>query len=305
MASPALGHEGNPNFRSEIDSVRPHPAGLEFEVLSYDSRHGAGRPRGPRSGRLRLRGRALRPRPARRDRAEEPALARDLPQPRPLRRSLGAEERRRQGGARLEDGRRLGHASSGTTTACTTWPPARRPRSRTRGSGPRSSTTRFRCGSTAARARSSGTLFWVGPADTSKLPFAIAGGRDRPARRRRGSDRPAPPAGGRWRGRASRARKPGRCGAACIGSLLALGAAVAVALLLAPSAPSPTRAGRHARRRAGRRTKQQPERGRLPLRRAGRGQLRRRPRLRRRRATGSTRATPSTPTAKGRSSAST
>lgn len=35
--SPALGHEGNPNFRSEIDSVRPDVPGVDFEVLNYDA----------------------------------------------------------------------------------------------------------------------------------------------------------------------------------------------------------------------------------------------------------------------------
>jgi LPXTG-motif cell wall-anchored protein len=37
MASPALGHEGNPDFRSEIDSVKPNVPGVSFEVLNYDS----------------------------------------------------------------------------------------------------------------------------------------------------------------------------------------------------------------------------------------------------------------------------
>ena len=37
MASPALGHEGNPDFRSEIDSVRPNVPGVSFEVLNYDA----------------------------------------------------------------------------------------------------------------------------------------------------------------------------------------------------------------------------------------------------------------------------
>ncbi|HET6997653.1 MAG TPA: hypothetical protein VFI03_03605 [Solirubrobacterales bacterium] len=36
-ASPALGHEGNPDFRSEIDSVRPSVPGVSFEVLNYDA----------------------------------------------------------------------------------------------------------------------------------------------------------------------------------------------------------------------------------------------------------------------------
>ena len=36
-AAPALGHEGNPDFRSEIDSVHPSVPGVSFEVLNYDA----------------------------------------------------------------------------------------------------------------------------------------------------------------------------------------------------------------------------------------------------------------------------
>ncbi|HWJ42528.1 MAG TPA: hypothetical protein VNR67_03760 [Solirubrobacterales bacterium] len=36
-ASPALAHEGNPDYRSEIDSVRPSVPGVSFEVLNYDA----------------------------------------------------------------------------------------------------------------------------------------------------------------------------------------------------------------------------------------------------------------------------
>ena len=34
---PAGAHEGNPNYRSEIDSVRPSPPGVGFQVLNYDA----------------------------------------------------------------------------------------------------------------------------------------------------------------------------------------------------------------------------------------------------------------------------
>lgn len=37
MAAPALGHEGSPDFRSEIDAVRPSVPGVDFEVLNYDA----------------------------------------------------------------------------------------------------------------------------------------------------------------------------------------------------------------------------------------------------------------------------
>lgn len=36
-ASSALGHEGDPDFRSEIDSVRPSVPGVDFQVLDYDA----------------------------------------------------------------------------------------------------------------------------------------------------------------------------------------------------------------------------------------------------------------------------
>ena len=36
-AAPAWGHEGNPNYRSVIDRVTPKVPGVSFEVLSYDS----------------------------------------------------------------------------------------------------------------------------------------------------------------------------------------------------------------------------------------------------------------------------
>lgn len=37
VASPASGHEGDPNFRSEIDSVVPNVPGVSFRVLNYDA----------------------------------------------------------------------------------------------------------------------------------------------------------------------------------------------------------------------------------------------------------------------------
>ncbi len=36
-ATPALAHEGNPDYRSVIDRVTPNVPGVSFEVLSYDS----------------------------------------------------------------------------------------------------------------------------------------------------------------------------------------------------------------------------------------------------------------------------
>jgi hypothetical protein len=36
-ASPALAHEGNPDYRSVIDRVTPQVPGVSFQVLSYDS----------------------------------------------------------------------------------------------------------------------------------------------------------------------------------------------------------------------------------------------------------------------------
>lgn len=36
-AAPAMGHEGNPDYRSEIEAVRPSVPGVSFEVLNYDA----------------------------------------------------------------------------------------------------------------------------------------------------------------------------------------------------------------------------------------------------------------------------
>jgi hypothetical protein len=36
-ASPGMGHEGNPDFRSEIKSVRPDVPGVSFQILNYDA----------------------------------------------------------------------------------------------------------------------------------------------------------------------------------------------------------------------------------------------------------------------------
>lgn len=36
-AAPARGHEGNPDYRSEIETVRPSVPGLDFEILNYDA----------------------------------------------------------------------------------------------------------------------------------------------------------------------------------------------------------------------------------------------------------------------------
>ena len=38
ISTPALGHAGDPNFRSDITAVRPPVAGLSIEVLNYDDR---------------------------------------------------------------------------------------------------------------------------------------------------------------------------------------------------------------------------------------------------------------------------
>ena len=38
VASPAWGHEGNPNYRSEIRALVPAVPGIELEVLNYDDR---------------------------------------------------------------------------------------------------------------------------------------------------------------------------------------------------------------------------------------------------------------------------
>jgi hypothetical protein len=38
LAPPALAHEGNPNYRSEVHAIRPPLKGLDAEVLNFDDR---------------------------------------------------------------------------------------------------------------------------------------------------------------------------------------------------------------------------------------------------------------------------
>jgi hypothetical protein len=38
LAPPVLAHEGNPNYRSEVDAISPAVQGLDAEVLNFDDR---------------------------------------------------------------------------------------------------------------------------------------------------------------------------------------------------------------------------------------------------------------------------
>ena len=38
LAAPALAHEGNPNFRSEVEAISPPVEGLDADVLNFDDR---------------------------------------------------------------------------------------------------------------------------------------------------------------------------------------------------------------------------------------------------------------------------
>ena len=174
-APSAWGHGGNPNYRSVIDRVTPKVPGRQLRSPLLRQLHAAARPARPRSRDLRLRGRALRADPEGRHRPGQRTLAGLLPQRHPLRDHRSAADRRRR--RRRRNGRRstTPAPSSGTTTGCTTARKPRRPRSRTRARKRRSSTTKSRCGSTAGKARSDGTLYWVGGANTSKLPFIVVG----------------------------------------------------------------------------------------------------------------------------------
>ena len=185
----ALAHGGNPNFRSEIDSIQPPlPSGVSIEVLDYDSylqlldQHGHevviyGYEDEPYARILQ-----------RRHRAGEPALAGHLPERQPLRRRRRCRRsptrRRRRSGRRST----TPGPSSGTTTGCTTCRPRPRRRSRTRASktkifdyeDPAARSTARRAPSTAP---SSGSA-----ARTPRRPrSSIAGDRDRPRRRRAGA----------------------------------------------------------------------------------------------------------------------
>ena len=132
---------------------------------------------------------------SRRHRAGEPALARHLPQRGSLRRTPRCPK-----SADPKAPPRWKTVDESGTLRLARPPDAlhgaghRRPRSTTRASGPRSSTTRSRCAVDGRDGAIDGTLYWVGPADTSKRrsssPAALivlgggAAGADRPRRRR-------------------------------------------------------------------------------------------------------------------------
>ena len=121
LAVPALGHEGNPDFRSEINSVRPNVPGVSFEVLNYDADIELVAEDGHE---VLIYGYEDEPYArvlARRDRAEEPALAGHLPERRSLRRSARCPEIADPKAP--PDWKTVDKSGTfaGTTTACTTW----------------------------------------------------------------------------------------------------------------------------------------------------------------------------------------
>lgn len=174
MATPALGHEGNPDYRSTIGSVRPSVPGVGFQALDYDSHMEAvvreghevtiygyeGEPyaRILRDGTVQVNRRS----PAtylnadRFGEASPPASA--DPEAPPAWKTVG------DSGTLSWHDHRMHYMSPGT-------PPAVRDESR------RTKVFDYEIplqvdGRTGAI---DGTLFWVGPADTSKTPFLIAG----------------------------------------------------------------------------------------------------------------------------------
>lgn len=174
IASPALGHEGNPNFRSEIESVRPNVPGVSFEVIDYDAdmklvvRGGhevtiygyEGEPyaRVLRDGTVQQNRRS----PAtylntdRYAEAEVPKIA--DPQAPPLWETVGDS-----GTLRWHD-HRMHYMATGT-------PPQVTDESKRTKVFDYEIPLRI----DAEKGAIYGSLFWVGPADTSKMPFLIAG----------------------------------------------------------------------------------------------------------------------------------
>ena len=173
--SAALAHGGNPNYRSVIDEVTPKMPGVSFQVLDYDSyfqlldQHGhevviygyEGEPyaRILKNGTVQVNERS-------------PALYLNENRYAEVE---GAADRQCQGAAEVEDLRslRVVHLARPPDALHVARPAACR--SKTRARKPRSSTTRSRSASKARKGDINGTLYWVGPANTSKTPFIIAG----------------------------------------------------------------------------------------------------------------------------------
>ena len=134
LAAPAVAtaHEGNPNYLSQVRGLTPSLSGLSVEVLNRDDRlllhNTSGRTvvvdgySGEPYARVRADG-TVRSTPTR----EAYYLNQDRFADAPIPKGVDPKT------AGLEGARRRPAASSGTTTACTTWARAARSRSRVRG----------------------------------------------------------------------------------------------------------------------------------------------------------------------------
>lgn len=174
MATSALGHGGNPNFRSEIDSVRPDVPGVSFEVLNYDSeielldeqRHEVviygyeGEPyaRILRDGSLQLNQRS----PAtylNENRFAEATVPKSAdPNAPPLWKTVD------DSGTLIWHDHRMHYMAQGTP-----------PQVRDEGKRTKVFDYEIPLRIDGRKGAIDGTLFWVGPADTSKAPFLIVG----------------------------------------------------------------------------------------------------------------------------------
>ena len=175
LATPAFGHGGgNPDFRSDVHGFADPQDGIELQVLGYDDRMKLVKPVTEDRRHRRIRRRAVRPHPSRRDRRDErnsPAVylnqdryaAGDVPE--------RADPKAAPDWVEVDDGGVYEWHDHRMHWMSTAKPPQVSDESK------ETKIFDYRIPVTVDGKPDpiTGTLYWVGPADTSKTPFLVAG----------------------------------------------------------------------------------------------------------------------------------
>ena len=174
MPAAAFAHAGNPNYRSEIDKVTPTVPDVSFEVLDYDSYMQLLDPHGHEVTIYGYEGEPYARILKRRHRAGERTLSRrstSMKTASPKSRSPRSPTPKRR---RMEDVRSLRHlplARPPDALHAPTLPP------QVKDTSGKTKIFNYEIPIRVEGRKGAidGTLFWVGPADTSKTPFIVAG----------------------------------------------------------------------------------------------------------------------------------